>query len=80
MERAAPHVAGWPAEILGSGDRDMPDAAHGVSAGVATNAGTYGIHRHAHGAGYTGSWINSMPRSRAFWLTVPMMERPHVIC
>ena len=26
MERAAPHVTGWPAEILGSGDRDMPDA------------------------------------------------------
>ena len=31
MERAAPHVTGWPAEILGSGYRDMPDAAHGVS-------------------------------------------------
>ena len=27
-----------------------------------------------------GSWINSMPLSRAFWLTVPMMERPHGIC
>ena len=27
MERAAPHVTGWPAEILGSGYRDMPDAA-----------------------------------------------------
>ena len=54
MERAAPHVTGWPAEILGSGDRDMPDAAHGVSAWVATNAGADGFHRHAHGAGYTG--------------------------
>ena len=49
MERAAPHVTGWPAEILGFGDRDMPDAAHDVSAWVAANAGTYGIHRHAHG-------------------------------
>ena len=49
MERAAPHVTGWPAEILGSGYRDMPDAAHGVSASLAANAGTYGIHRHAHG-------------------------------
>ena len=27
VERAAPHVAGWPAEILGSGDRDMPEPA-----------------------------------------------------
>ena len=26
MERAAPHVTGWPAEILGFDDRDMPDA------------------------------------------------------
>ena len=42
MKRAAPHVTGWPAEILGFGDRDMPDAAHGVSAGVATNAGADG--------------------------------------
>ena len=32
------------AEILGSGDRDMPDAAHGVSAWVATNAGADGFH------------------------------------
>ena len=29
---------------------------------------------------YPGSWINSMPRSRAFWLTAPMMERLHEIC
>ena len=28
-ERAAPHVTGWSAQILGFGDRDMPDAAHG---------------------------------------------------
>ena len=28
----------------------------------------------------TGSWINWMPRSRASWLTAPMMERPHGIC
>ena len=49
MERAAPHVTGWPAEILGSGYRDMPDAAHGVSAWVATNAGADGFHWHAHG-------------------------------
>ena len=27
-----------------------------------------------------GSWINSMPLSRAFWRTAPMMERPHGIC
>ena len=27
-----------------------------------------------------GFWINWMPRSRAFWLTVPMMERLHGIC
>ena len=52
MERAAPHVTGWPAEILGSGYRDMPDAAHGVSAWVATNAGADGFHWHAH-----GGWI-----------------------
>ena len=42
MERAAPHVTGWPVEILGFGDRYMPDAAHDVSACVAANAGTYG--------------------------------------
>ena len=30
MERAAPHVTGWSAQILGFGDRDMPDAAHGI--------------------------------------------------
>ena len=36
MERAAPHVTGWPVEILGFGDRDRPDAAHEVSACVAT--------------------------------------------
>ena len=57
MERAAPHVTGWPVEILGFGDRDMPDAAHEVSACVAANAGTYGLHRHAHGAGYTGAGL-----------------------
>ena len=46
MERTAPHVTRWPAEILGFGDRDMPDAAHGVSACVAAvDAGTYGLHR-----------------------------------
>ena len=28
----------------------------------------------------TGSWINSMPRSRVFWRTAPMMERLHGIC
>ena len=28
----------------------------------------------------TGSWINWLPRSRAFWLTAPMMERLHEIC
>ena len=39
MERAAPHVTGWPVEILGFGDRDLPDAAHDVSACVAANAG-----------------------------------------
>ena len=33
----------------------VKDAVHDVSACVATNAGTYGIHRHAHGAGYTGA-------------------------
>ena len=49
MERAAPHVTGWPVEILGFGDRDLPDAAHDVSACVAANAGTDGLHRHAHG-------------------------------
>ena len=43
---AAPHVTGWPAEILGSGDRDMPDAAHGVSASFATDSGVDGFHRH----------------------------------
>ena len=32
MERAAAHVTGWPVEILGFGDRDLPDAAHDVSA------------------------------------------------
>ena len=37
---SAPHVTGWPVEILGFGDRDMPDAAHDVSACVAANAGT----------------------------------------
>ena len=50
--RTARH--GWPAEILGSRNRDMPDATHSVSACGAADAGTYGIHRHAHGAGYTG--------------------------
>ena len=64
VERAAPHVTGWPAEILGSGDRDMPDAAHGVSAWVATNAGADGIHRHAHGAGYTGAGLLHTVASR----------------
>ena len=42
----------------------MPDAAHGVSAGVATNAGTDGIHRHAHGAGYTGAGLLHTVASR----------------
>ena len=62
--RAAPHVTGWPAEILGSGDRDMPDAAHGVSAWVATNAGADGFHWHAHGAGYTGAGLLHTVASR----------------
>ena len=52
MERTAPHVTRWPAKILGFSDRDMPDAAHGVSACVTADAGTYGLHRHAHGTGY----------------------------
>ena len=64
MERAAPHVTGWPAEILGSGYRDMPDAAHDVSACVAANAETYGLHRHAHGAGYTGAGLLHTVASR----------------
>ena len=64
MERAAPHVTGWPVEILGFGDRDMPDAAHDVSACVAANAGTDGIHRHAHGAGYTGAGLLHTVASR----------------
>ena len=64
MERAAPHVTGWPAEILGSGDRDMPDAAHGVSAWVATNAGADGFHWHAHGAGYTRAGLLHTVASR----------------
>ena len=64
MERGAPHVTGWPAEILGSGYRDMPDAAHGVSAWVATNARADGFHRHAHGAGYTGAGLLHTVRSR----------------
>ena len=51
-------------EILGSGDRDMPDAAHGVSAWVATNAGADGFHWHAHGAGYTGAGLLHTVASR----------------
>ena len=61
---SAPHVAGWPAEILGSRYRDMPAAAHGVSGWVATNAGTDGLHRHAHGVGYTGAGLLHTVTSR----------------
>ena len=68
MERAAPHVTGWPAEILGSGDRDMPDAAPGVSTCVVADAGTYGLHRHAHGAGYTGAGLLHTVASRKLHL------------
>ena len=42
MERAAAHVTGWPVEILGFSDRDMPDAAHDVSACVAATQGLMG--------------------------------------
>ena len=48
MERAAPHVTGWPAEILGFGDRDMPDAAHEYRLALRQTQ-IYGIHRHAMG-------------------------------
>ena len=62
MERAAPHVTGWSARILGLGDRDMPDAVHGIPSWTASDTGAYGFHRHAHGVGYTGTRIT--PRCR----------------
>ena len=42
MARAAPHVTGWPAEILGSGYRDMPDAAHAYRLGLRQTQGLMG--------------------------------------
>ena len=41
--RTARH--GWPAEILGCRNRDMPDAAHSVSACGAADTRAYGFHR-----------------------------------
>ena len=42
----------------------MPDAAHGVTAWVATNARADGFHRHAHGAGYTSAGLLHTVASR----------------
>ena len=47
MERAAPHITGWSAQILGFGDRDMPDAALGIPSWTASDTGAYGFHQHA---------------------------------
>ena len=64
MERAAPHVTGWSAQILGFGDRDMSDAAHGIPSWTASDTGAYGFHRHAHGVGYTGTGLLHAVASR----------------
>ena len=42
MERAAPHVTGWPVEILGFGDRDLPDAAHAYRLALRQTQGLMG--------------------------------------
>ena len=35
----------------------MPDPAHGVSAWTTPDARAYGVHRQAHGAGYTSTGL-----------------------
>ena len=169
---SAPHVTGWSAQILGFGDRDMPDAAHGIPIlGLRQTQGLMGsigtlmgldirvpdystLSRRANGVSIAqvmrqtgsepihlvvdstglkifgeGEWLAQKhntkgirrrwrklhlgldlasgaivcaalthdnvwrqhsltrppgsagcPRSRAFWLTAPTMERPHEIC
>ena len=74
-----PHVTGWPAEILGSGDRDMPDAAHGVSAWVATNAGADGFHWHAHGLDIRVPDFSTLSR-RANGLSIAQVMRQAGLC
>ena len=55
MERAAPHVTGWPVEILGFGDRDLPDAtawgrANSISAPIRATT-------HGGGTPRSSSWL-----------------------
>lgn len=50
--------AGRPAEILGYGNHDVPDAGRGLQAATAPDARVDAGHRQAHGIG------NSMPPSR----------------